>query len=115
MKTLPKTITRKEFIEECVKIYIKNNPQEWELFKVQMNERRSRLFDPAFGQFKANVNGREKVDEDNFRLTLSLPAKLMNALRIVIQTGDNEPLFEPKGEMTWFKRRFPEFMLTTKI
>jgi hypothetical protein len=115
VKTLPTTITRKEFIEECVKGYIRQNPREWELFKVQMNERRSRLFDHKFGQFKTKVNGREKVDEDNFRLTLSLPAKLMNALRVVIQAGDNEPLFEPKGEMTWFKRRFPEFMLTTKI
>lgn len=109
-------MTRREFITECVLAYIRNNPEEWILFRKQMQERRDRLFDPSFGQFKAVVNGREKIDEDSFRLTLSLPAKLMTALRVIIQTDEsNAPLFEPKGEMTWFKRKFPEFMLTARI
>lgn len=107
--------TRKQFITECVQAYIRNNPEEYELFKKQVQERRNRLFDPTHGQFKTFINGKQKIDEDNIRLTMTLPSKLANALRTVIQAGDNEPLFEAEGEMQWFKKKFPVFVLTSKI
>lgn len=106
--------TRKQFITDCVVAYIRNNPEEFEQFKTQMAQRRAALFDPRHGQFKTVVDGRVKIDEDSIRLTMSLPSKLMNALRTVVEAGDNEPLLEAKGEMDWFKQTFPVFVLTSK-
>lgn len=114
-KTVRDVYTRKQFITDCVKSYIRNNPEEYEAFKKQTDNRRFAMFDSEHGRFKTVVNGRTKADEDNIRLTMSIPSKLMNAMRTVVEAGDNEPLFEAKGEMTWFKKSFPGFVLTSKI
>ena len=106
--------TRKQLIEDCVRSYIRNNPEEYNRFLSQLALRRAKLFDPQFGQLKKTVNGRIKVDEDNMRLAFSLPSKLMNAIRTLLNTGENKPFGEEKGEMAWFGRTFPEFRIPNK-
>lgn len=105
-----KPYSRKEFITDCVKAYIKNNPVEYQRFLSLIAERRKKLFDPTFGQLR---NG-TKVNEDHFRMAFSLPPRLMNALDMVKHHSD-EKIFEAKGEMAWFGKTFPEFRIPNKI
>lgn len=106
--------TRKQLIEDCVRSYIRNNPEEYNRFLSQLALRRAKLFDQDFGQLKTIVKGRMKADEDNIRLAFSLPSKLMNAIRTLLNVGDNKPFGEEKGEMSWFGRKFPEFRIPNK-
>lgn len=105
--------TRKQFIEDCVLSYIRNNPEEYNRFLSQLALRRAKLFDPQFGQLKKTVNGRTKADEDNMRLAFSLPSKLINTLRM-LSSKESVPIFEEKGEMAWFSKKFPEFRIPNK-
>lgn len=105
-----KPYSRKEFIEDCVKAYIKNNPEEYRKFLVLIAERRGKLFDPTFGQLRKG----NKVNEDTFRMAFSLPPGLMNALDLIKHHSD-EKIFEAKGEMSWFGKKFPEFRIPNKI
>lgn len=106
--------TRKQLIEDCVRSYIRNNPEEYNRFLSQLALRRAKLFDQKFGQLKTIVKGRVKADEDNMRLAFSLPSKLMNAIRTLLNVGDNKPFGEENGEMAWFGRKFPEFRIPNK-
>ena len=107
-----KPITRKEFIRECVNSYIKNNPEEYVKFLEQTRVRRAKLIDPKFAQLRNDNTG--KIDEDTFRVALSVPDKLFGALAI-LNSDDYGPFGEKEGEMQWFAKEFPQFLLPQKF
>jgi hypothetical protein len=106
--------TRKAFIEDSVSAYIRNNPVEYQQFVSQVKAKRAKLFDKKFGQMKTFKNGKAKVDEDTFRVALSIPSKLWNVFDTVLDGRENSRFGEEKGELGWFAKKFPEFYLPEK-
>ena len=104
---------RKQFIEDAIRVYIRNNPEEFSQFKELSEKRRTGLVS-EYGELKTIVNGKIKADEDNFRLAVSLPSKLFNTLETILN-ADKVGLFEEKKELHWFMRKFPEFTIPKKI
>lgn len=94
--------TRRKFIIDVIEKYKSDYPLEFYEFTRLMEQRRSEMKDKKHG----GLNGASEI-----RNALSLPDKLANTLFYVMD-GVKEPKFlEPKGEMKWFVKKFPEFLL----
>ncbi len=93
---------RKKFIVDMVAKYKEDYPLEFYEFTNLMEQRRSEMKDKKLG----GLNGVSEI-----RAAVSLPDRLANMMFYVMD-GVNEPKFlEPKGEMKWFVKKFPEFLL----
>lgn len=109
-----KGYTRKQFIEDAVSVYIKNNPEEFRSFKVLMEQRRTMLL-TDFGELRNVVKGKIKADEDSFRIAVSLPSKLNNTFQAILSTDAEGDFPKDKQELHWFMRKFPNFTMPKKV
>lgn len=91
---------------DMVEKYKKDYPDEYSDFNELMAFRRQNMVDKRLG----SVNGASEI-----RKSVSLPDKLMNLLMYVFDGVNEEKLFEPKGEMKWFVKKFPEFLLPSSF
>ena len=82
-----------------VEKYIKDHPDEYKQFLKYIEFRRSNSNDKKFAQLKGT---------SEIRLAASIPDGIMNALTYVLT---DEKLFEPKGELKWFLKKFPQFLI----
>lgn len=92
---------RRQFITDVVEFYIKNYPEEYKDFLRYIAERRAMLNDKNFGGLKGTTE---------MRVGVSVPTKCYNSFQYVLK-GEEKPFGEPKGEMKWFTKKFPQFVL----
>lgn len=93
---------RRQFIVDMVEKYKTDYPEEYAAFKELMQWRKDQMKDRKIGAIQGTTEMRNAA---------SLPDKLMNLLLYVLD-GVTEPKFlEPKGEMKWFLKKYPEFLL----
>lgn len=85
-----------------VEKYKKDYPEEYKEFLKLMEYRRSQMVDKKLGK----LNGVSEM-----RNAVSIPDRLMNLLAYVLEGVENEKFLEPKGEMKWFVKKFPEFLI----
>lgn len=52
-----------------------------------------------------------KISVGEMRLAVSIPQKLLNQLSLVLNGIEEERFLEAKGEMKWFTKKFPEFLI----
>lgn len=105
-----KPYTRRQFIRDCVKSYIKNNPEEYAQFIQHLSLRRGQLVDKKFG----SLNKGGKPDEDTFRVAFSIPQKLYSTINTILKTDDPGILGNVRGELKWFSKEFPQFLIPSK-
>lgn len=92
---------RKKFIVDTVKHYIEHYPEEYELFLRQLAHRRAMAGDKKLGKLQGT---------SEIRVGVSIPDKVMNTFMYVLK--DEEKGFgEEKGELKWFAKKFPQFLL----
>lgn len=93
---------RKQFIEECVKEFIKKFPIDYMAICESVKKQR---------KLKKDKWGLTDKDSEYMRWTLRIPAKLFKIL-------DNkliQPRFlEEQWEIDWFKETFPQFRVSEK-
>lgn len=92
---------RRQFITDCVESYKKKNRVDYDLFVDQVKKRRDGMLDKNLGHLKG---------EKELRLALSIPEKLYRMLEIAF-TEEDKRLLEGKGEMRWFVKKYPEFLI----
>jgi len=95
---------RRQFIKDVVEAYKKNHKKEWEAFLEVMKFRKSSLNDKSFGE----LNGASEI-----RHAMSMPEGIKSAFDHVLKE-EELPFGEPKGEIKWFKSKFPEFFISNK-
>ena len=95
---------RKQFIKDVVENYKKNHKKEWKAFLEVMEFRRSNLNDKSY----AELNGAKEI-----RHAMSMPEGIMVAFEQVLK-GDEKPFGEQKGELKWFRSKYPEFFISNK-
>lgn len=105
-----KPYTRKQFIRDCVKSYIKNNPEEYATFLNHLALRRNKMVDKKFG----SLNKGGKPDEDTFRAAFSIPTKLYSSINTILHHDDHGILGNVRGELKWFSKEFPQFLIPSK-
>jgi len=93
---------RRKFIIDMVEKYKDDYPLEFYKFSYLMEQRRSEMKDKKHGK----LNGTTEM-----RAAVSLPDRLANALFYVFNGVTEDKFLEPKGEMKWFIKKFPEFLL----
>lgn len=94
--------TRKQFIVDMVNKYREDNPVEYYQFIMLMEQRRSEMKEKKTGALTGTTE---------IRAAASLPDKLANMMFYVMNGTDEPKFLEPKGEMKWFVKKFPEFQL----
>lgn len=94
---------RQQFIIDVVNSYIKKYPDEYADFLRHHNYRKIMMSDKNFGVVKG-----EKARE--LRVGLSMPQRIHDTFTYVLK-GDEKPFGEVKGEMKWFTKKFPQFLL----
>lgn len=92
---------RRQFISDTVKRYIEQYPEEYEQFMKQLEYRRAIANDKRLGKVS---------NEKELRVGLSLPERLMRVFQYVLKEGEKR-FGEEKGEMKWFAKKFPQFLL----
>jgi hypothetical protein len=90
---------RKQFICDVVDKYKKDHAKEYKEFLTYIEFRRSNAQDKKFAKLKGTTE---------MRLACSIPQGIMNALDFALK---EEKLFEPKGELKWFVKKFPQFLI----
>lgn len=108
---LQQDYTRRQLLTDCVTAYIRNNPKEYEQFLAIVDYKKAALYDKEFGEF---TEDKKKGSQDGFRLAFSFPDKLMNAIDVLLKAHQQEKFGEPKGEMKWFSKQFPQFLIPNK-
>jgi len=94
---------RKQFIKDVVESYIKKYPDEYESFLRQHIYRKAIMNDKNFGIVKGEKSG-------ELRVGLSMPQRIHDTFAYVLK-GEEKPFGEEKGEMKWFAKKFPQFLL----
>lgn len=97
---------RQKFIKDVVDSYIKNYPDEYEEFLRHLAYRKALLLDKNFGVVKGEKSG-------EMRVGLSMPQRIHDTFAYVLK-GEEKPFGEEKGEMKWFAKKFPQFLLPSK-
>lgn len=92
-------------IELLVNAWAKKTPEDFQGFKVQLDDTRAGLFDRKFGQTKG---GKDHAR----RLTMIFPEKLFWLIRSIYKADELPMNREFYNE---FLRRFPFFMIPEKI
>jgi hypothetical protein len=91
---------RKKFIMDVVEKYKKDYPKEYQDHLKYVEFRRSNAEDKQF----ATLKGTSEI-----RVAAVIPDGIMNVLEYALK---EERLFEPKGELKWFLKKFPEFLIS---
>lgn len=94
---------RRKFICEMVENYKRDMPEDFEAFKRWMEYQRGNMADKSTGK----LAGASEV-----RLAGHVPANLMNVLQHAMGGSTVQAFGEAKGEMKWFFKKFPEFLLS---
>lgn len=94
--------TRKKFICDVVEKYKKDYPQEYKDFLKYIEFRRSNANDKKFAKIKGTTE---------IRVACSIPDRLSNTFIVLKE----EPLFSPKGELRWFIKKYPEFLIARSL
>jgi len=90
---------RREFICDVVEKYKKDYPEDYKKFLDIIEYKRSELKDKKLAKVKGN---------DEMRLVASIPQGILNVLNYALE---DEKIFEPKGELKWFIKKFPQFLI----
>lgn len=93
---------RREYINDCIKRYIEEYPDEYLEFQKIVKQRRDSLNDKKF----AEING---VNE--MRLAATFPQKLYEMIRIGLDGKDEKAFLEESGESKWFYKKYPQFLI----
>lgn len=93
---------RQRFIIDMVEKYKKDYKSEYSSFLELMEQRRAEMKDRKH----AKVQGTSEM-----RNAVSVPDKLMNVLNYVLNGVDESKFLDPKGEMKWFVKKYPDFLL----
>lgn len=91
--------TRRKFIVDVVEKYKKDNPEDYKQHCLAVEIRRANSDDKKFAQIK----GTSEV-----RLACSVPSKIHEMIGVVLK---EKPLFSEKGELRWFLKKYPEFLI----
>lgn len=83
-----------------VEKYKRDYPDEYSKFLDMIEWRRASLKDKKFA----------KADSE-MRKAMTIPDKLYNLLSYVLNGTDEEKFLEPKGEMKWFAKKYPCFLI----
>jgi hypothetical protein len=94
---------RRKFICDVIDKYKKDHPQEYKDFLKYIEFRRSNADDKKF----AKIKGTSEI-----RLVCTMPEGIVNAFEYAFT---EEKLFEPKGELKWFVKKFPEFLIARSL
>jgi hypothetical protein len=111
---MKKAISRREAITECVNTFIKNYPQEYKDILDSIKIKQGRMPMNSWGEV---VKEDGKLSEENFRLSLRLPARLLTIIDQLLSFHQQEGLFSLKNEqdaskeLQWFKETFPQFVV----
>lgn len=92
---------RRQFISGTVKRYIENYPEEYNAFLKDLEYRRAIANDKRLGK----VSGDKEL-----RVGLSIPRRLIDTFQYILK-GDEKQFGNEKGEMKWFAKKFPQFLL----
>lgn len=93
---------RQKFIIDVVEKYKKDYSKEYASFLSLVEHRRADMADKKH----AKVQGTSEM-----RKAVSIPTKIMNVMTYVMNGVDEPKFLEPKGEMKWFTKKFPEFLI----
>lgn len=101
--------TAKAKIRKCVEDYIRDNAEEWTVFKAMMEQNRAALADETFGEAQGT----------SVRALFEMPVTLHES---IVTSLDEEELswFKAGGSDRkqggrWFAKTFPVFALPSKI
>ena len=97
--------TRRKFICDVIEKYKKDYAKEYSAFLDVMDYRRAALDNHR----NASIKGQTEM-----RVALSLPEKVMNSIILVLDGVNEVKFLEEKGEMKWFTKKFPQFLLPTQ-
>ncbi len=86
-----------------VEKYQKENKEEYQTFLEALRWRKADLKDKNFGEVTNEI-----------RAAISLPEKLANMLMYVLNGTNDLQFGEPKGEMKWFIKKYPQYKLPNK-
>lgn len=93
--------SRRKFIIDIIENYKRNHPEEYSNFLDLMDYRRAVLNDKKYA----------KIDSE-IRKAITMPDGIYNTIVYVLNGVDEEKFLEPKGEMKWFIKKFPEFLIS---
>lgn len=93
---------RKQFVEECVKEFIKKFPIEHKLICESVKQQR---------KLKIDKWGSDK-DSATFRWTIRMPKRLFT---IIDKKLENPRFLEEQWEIDWFKKTFPEYRVSDRV
>ena len=97
--------TRRKFICDVVENYKEQHKEEYKAFLELMKHRKSDSNDKKF----AELNGAKEI-----RVAMSMPEGIDTVFSVVL-TGEKEEKFgEPKGELKWFTKKYPQFLISNK-
>ncbi|MEA1925850.1 MAG: hypothetical protein U9M90_01210 [Patescibacteria group bacterium] len=97
---------RRAYIQDVVKKYKRSHPEEYEMFVEQVKKRRAKLADPKYASIDK---------EKDIRLAVSLPQKVSKMFDYAMNGVDEKRFGEVKGEMEWFVKKYPEFLIPNKL
>ena len=95
--------TRRRFIVDIVEKWKKDYPEEYKEWLKLIKWKREQLKDKKFAEA-------EGVGE--MRKAASIPDKIHNQLSYVLNGVDEKPFLQEEGEMKWFVKKYPEFLLS---
>lgn len=95
---------RKQFIVDTVEMYMKNYPEEYQEFLEYIASRKIELNDRNFGKLKGT---------SELRVGISLPRRIYDIFSYVLK-GEEKVFGEEKGEMKWFAKKYPQFVVPNK-
>lgn len=112
---MKKPITRRQAIEECVKSFIRNYPQEYQAIMLDIRKKRAKMPMSSHGEV-VKENG--KLDKDgNFAIGMRLPARMLGSINEILKMHNQAYLFQEEDaqeadkEYQWFKNKFPMFQV----
>lgn len=95
---------RRQFIVDAVEYYMKKYPEEYQEFIQYVAQRRTNMNDRNFGKVKGT---------SELRVGVTLPRRIYDIFSYSLK-GEEKPFGEEKGEMRWFTKKFPQFVLPSK-
>jgi len=95
---------RQRFVIDMVNKYKTDYPKEYADFLNLIKYRKAKMKDKKTGKLQGT---------SEMRNACSIPDRLFNLMSYVMNGINEEKFLEPKGEMKWFIKKFPEFLIPT--